>query len=515
MITCCQSCSPIKKLLNKFNSIHSYINYHKMHAMATRFSGVGDTPVENPKNQETDNVSEDESQDEDLIRQLLTETANIKQFVEDKYNEPKKAIHEIEQRLNDLTLALCCQNTPIENVLDRYTETLCTAQKKTSLESSLLQDIPILNGQDSSQLEDWLTDIETASELTNKSRTKLAQAKSRGLVRTLITKVLIAQKSWDEIKDSLCLKISNADIQTSISQFMDIQQTDKESLATYVHRFKWEANRCKFNNDAATIRIFLKGLKNAHTIATKVYEKGPQTLSEAIREVEKLQAAQQITSSLLPTSSVNTMSSDNDRCFQCQEVSHMARYCPHIRCYNCDNYRHVAMDCPDKILPSGTPAHHSNDTNDRSRRSSSRCHSHNRCSCHEHRDRSRFSRSQSQPCNHSYRSGSHQDPCRSCSRSFHRSSCCNFSCDRSSSSYCCHHDTPHCRPSSHRHTSQDDSRSAIGPGNISTNQTADLHPLHGHCPGNTRTEDTNKSQLMTRHWNTIAQMTTTLTPMGI
>ena len=51
---------------------------------------------------------------------------------------------------------------------------------------------------------------------------------------------------------------------------MDIQQTDKESLATYVHRFKQEASRCKFNNDATTIRIFLKGFKNAHTIVTKV-----------------------------------------------------------------------------------------------------------------------------------------------------------------------------------------------------------------------------------------------------
>ena len=214
-------------------------------------------------------------------------------------------------------------------------------------------------------------------------------------MRTLITKALIAQKSWEEIKDSLHLKISNVDIHTSISQFMDIQQTDKESLATYVHRFKQEANRCKFNNDAATIRIFLKGLKNAHTIAIKVYEKGPQTLSEAIKEVEKLQAAQQITSSLLPTSSVNTMSSNNDRCFQCQEVSHMALYCPHIRCYNCDNYRHVAMDCPDKILPSGTPAHCRTDTNNRSRRSSSRHPSHTRHSHHEHRDRSRFSHSQS------------------------------------------------------------------------------------------------------------------------
>ena len=146
-------------------------------------------------------------------------------------------------------------------MLDRYTETLCTAQKKTSLESSLLQDIPILKGQDSSQLEDWLMDIETASELTSKSRTKLAQVKSRGLVRTLITEALIAQKSWEEIKDSLHLKISNVDIHTSISWFMDIWQTDKEPLATYVHRFKQEGNRCKFNNDAATIRIFLKGLK--------------------------------------------------------------------------------------------------------------------------------------------------------------------------------------------------------------------------------------------------------------
>ena len=111
--------------------------------------------------------------------------------------------------------------------------------------------------------------------------------------------------------DSLRLKISSADIHTSISRFMDIQQTDKESIATYVQRFKQEANRCKFDNDAATIWIFLKGLKNVHTIATKVYEKGPQTL----REVEKLHAAQQITSTLLPTSSVNTMSSNKDRCF--------------------------------------------------------------------------------------------------------------------------------------------------------------------------------------------------------
>ena len=336
-------------------------------------------------------------------------------------------------------------------MLDRYTETLCTTQKKTSLESSLLQDIPTLNGPDSSQLEDWLTDIETASELTGESRTKLAQAKSKGLVRTLISVALTAQKNWEEIKDSLRLKISNVHIHTSISHFMDIQQTDKESLATYVHRFKWEANRCKFNNDAATIRIFLKGLKNAHIIANKVYEKGPQTLTEAIKEVKKLQAAQQITSTLLPTLSVNTMSSDNDRCFPCQEIGHMACYCPHIRCYDCDKYRHVAMDCPDKIPLSGAWARCRSNTTNRHDRPSSRHCSHTRHS-HYYKDRSRFSRSQSHSHNHRYRSSSHHNPHRSCSRSFHRPSRHSFSCHRSSS-YCHCHDTPYHRPSSHRNLS--------------------------------------------------------------
>ena len=69
-----------------------------------------------------------------------------------------------------------------------------------------MEDIPTLNGQDSTQLEDWLTDIETALELTGESRTKLAQAKSRGLVRMLISEALTLQKTWEEIKDSLHLK---------------------------------------------------------------------------------------------------------------------------------------------------------------------------------------------------------------------------------------------------------------------------------------------------------------------
>ena len=104
---------------------------------------------------------------------------------------------------------------------------------------------------------------------------------------------------------------------------MDIQQKEKESLAAYIHHFKGEAKRCNFTNSAATIRIFIKGLRNTHTIATQVYEKGPQTLADAISEVEKLQAAQQLTATLLPSSTINVMSHEEDRCFQCQESEHI------------------------------------------------------------------------------------------------------------------------------------------------------------------------------------------------
>ena len=54
------------------------------------------------------------------------------------------------------------------------------------------------------------------------------------------------------------------------------------------------------------IWIFIKWLRNARTLATRVYEKGPKSLADAIREVEKLQAAQQLTATLLPSSHSKT-----------------------------------------------------------------------------------------------------------------------------------------------------------------------------------------------------------------
>ena len=110
---------------------------------------------------------------------------------------------------------------------------LYSAEKQTNLTHSLLQDILVFNGHNATQLETWLVDIETAADLTAENQTKLAQTKSNGLTHTLITEAITSGKSWDDIKDVLQLKICNSDIHTTISHIMEIQQKEKESLATH------------------------------------------------------------------------------------------------------------------------------------------------------------------------------------------------------------------------------------------------------------------------------------------
>ena len=238
----------------------------------------------------------------------------------------------LEHELHRLSLALhpSALPEPLDEVLQQYTETLCTAQKKSTFMNTLLQDITIFNGSDSSHLEDWLIDVETTANLTSERRTKLVQAKSKGLTHTLISEALDLDKIWEEIKGLFHLKICNSEIHTTVSYFMEIQQKERESLAAYIHRFKREVKTCNLTNNAVTIGIFVKGLKNTHTLAAHVYKKGSQTLSDAISQVEKPQAAQQLTTTLLPSSTVNMMSNEGDQCFLCQELGHIACHCPSI-----------------------------------------------------------------------------------------------------------------------------------------------------------------------------------------
>ena len=93
--------------------------------------------------------------------------------------------------------------TPLGEVIRHYTNTLCSVKKQRNLTNSLLQDISVFNGHDATQLEDWLVDIETAAYPTSESRTKLAQAKSKGLTCTSITEAITSGKSWDDINDLL------------------------------------------------------------------------------------------------------------------------------------------------------------------------------------------------------------------------------------------------------------------------------------------------------------------------
>ena len=56
--------------------------------------------------------------------------------------------------------------------------------------------------------------------------------------------------------------------------------------------------------------------------------KNPQILTDAITKVQKLNTAQQLTTTILPSSAVNLMSKEEDQCFQCQEPGHIATHFP-------------------------------------------------------------------------------------------------------------------------------------------------------------------------------------------
>ena len=460
MSACCnlRLCSPLKTVLNKLgDSYQTYINTHKMHAMATHHRGTGQPLDRDPTphaqgtdipsdyhHEDTYNFENVEHENHTTLKALSWDLDDLWYRVETAKGQPTEAISHLEHKLHWLSLALCSSAPPkpLYEVLQQYTEILCSAQKQTTFANTLIQDIPTFNGSNSMQLEDWLVDIETAGNLTDESRTKLAQAKSKGLTHTLKTEALTSGKCWEEIKDLLHLKICNSDIHTSVSHFMDIQQRDKESLAAYIHRFKREVQRCNFTNNVVTIRIFVKGLKNAHTLAAYVYEKGPQTLADAISKVEKLQAVQQLTATLLPSSTGNVMSNKEEQFFQCQELGHITHHCPNVHCVECDEYGHIAADCPDRIPPSGMPAC-------QKRQNSNTRHHPRSTSRHCHQDRYRHSRSRSHPNSHRYWSCSQNNSHRSHSRSHHRCHHGNTSWHCHYSTYCYCHDTPHRRSSSH------------------------------------------------------------------
>ena len=144
------------------------------------------------------------------MRDLTNKVDHLRHKVEATKGQPTEAINCLECELHRLSLVLCpsALPEPLDEVLQQYTETLCTAQKKSFFANTLLQDITIFNGNNSSDLDDWLIDVEATADLTSESRTKLAQAKSKGLTCTLISEALNLDKIWEEIKNLLHLKFA-------------------------------------------------------------------------------------------------------------------------------------------------------------------------------------------------------------------------------------------------------------------------------------------------------------------
>ena len=84
--------------------------------------------------------------------------------------QPAEALHCIELQRLSIALHLSALPEPLHNIRKQYTGTLCSAQKQTNFANTLIQDIPISNRNDSTQLEDWLVGIETAANQTAESQ---------------------------------------------------------------------------------------------------------------------------------------------------------------------------------------------------------------------------------------------------------------------------------------------------------------------------------------------------------
>ena len=84
------------------------------------------------------------------LKDLTCKIEQLWQTIKAKDNDPMDAISHLECKLNKFALTLCLPMPAelIGEVLNKYTDTLCNAQKKTSFVNSLPQDITILNGND-------------------------------------------------------------------------------------------------------------------------------------------------------------------------------------------------------------------------------------------------------------------------------------------------------------------------------------------------------------------------------
>ena len=262
-------------------------------------------------------------------------------------------IRELVAGIRDLSSTLIRNNNSSMNT------TLNNSNRRHQLSISVLNDIYTFNGKQGHKLDDWLANIENAATLVEENEVIVAKGKARRLVQDLIKEH--KDKSWPHIKEQLCNHVNNASIHTYTLRCMEIQQEDSETLTAYIHRFKKEVKHCDFDSHPAKIRTFLKGLITSSKIVWGVYEKGPETIKDAISIVEKISSAQHIAASFSQNHQISMMkrgSTDHHTlsqdCSNCGQTGHPWFTCPHIICDRCNQCGHIYRHCWDRIPPSGT-----------------------------------------------------------------------------------------------------------------------------------------------------------------
>ena len=90
--------------------------------MATHYSGIGDTSMENPESKDIDSDSQENYLEDPIVslQHLTHEMEWLRQTVKDKDNDPRDAITHFEQKQNQLAITLHPSTEPIKEVFNKY-----------------------------------------------------------------------------------------------------------------------------------------------------------------------------------------------------------------------------------------------------------------------------------------------------------------------------------------------------------------------------------------------------------
>ena len=308
----------LKTVLGRLGDTYqTYCNTYKTHAMATNHGGSGqpldrvtntpreeipvvDTDVELQQDfcpEDTDQFESLEHNNPNRLHVIIRELDDLCQRIQVEEGWPTESLHHTEQELEWLSISL---NPPTHT---------------DKLQKFLAPRYLYRDGTRYHTARRLVSRYRNCSWSNNGKQNKTGSRQVWKLNSYLNHRSYHIRKILGGYEKIIVIKICNSNIHMSICHFMEIQQKEKVSLAVYIHHFKREAKRCNFTNNTATIRIFVKGLKDTHMLATRIYEKGLQTLIDAMSEVKKLQATQQLTATLIPSSTVNIMSNEEDHCF--------------------------------------------------------------------------------------------------------------------------------------------------------------------------------------------------------